>query len=203
MNWRNGGHLLRTHRTTITSPENGVATSVALDADWVVVGLSNTKIHVFSAKTGVLSRTLVGHELGVWAVNLISRGGFLAEDRNCNYGDGAMDDLELGLNGMSLCEDGNSQNSDHRTYRNGLCSGERCGMGKKSDVCCASEGWGQPNALVVSGGCDKVLRGWDVKSGYASHKINKQIHCLWLSDQTLHLCFAGPHVYDPVHKSPA
>ena len=29
----------------------------------------------------------------------------------------------------------------------------------------ASRGWGQPNALVVSGGCDKVLRVWEVKSG--------------------------------------
>ncbi len=29
-----------------------------------------------------------------------------------------------------------------------------------------SDGWGQPNALVVSGGCDKDLRVWDVKSGY-------------------------------------
>jgi F-box and WD-40 domain protein CDC4 len=37
--------------------------------------------------------------------------------------------------------------------------------GKRSDECCATEGWGQPNALVVSGGCDKTLRVWDVKSG--------------------------------------
>ena len=27
----------------------------------------------------------------------------------------------------------------------------------------ASRGWGQPNALVVTGGCDKVLRVWQVK----------------------------------------
>ena len=37
--------------------------------------------------------------------------------------------------------------------------------GKRSDDCCATEGWGQPNALVVSGGCDKVLRVWDVRTG--------------------------------------
>jgi hypothetical protein len=29
----------------------------------------------------------------------------------------------------------------------------------------ASRGWGQSNALVMSGGCDKVLRVWQVKSG--------------------------------------
>ena len=46
------------------------------------MGLANCRIHVFSAKTGVLSRTLTGHEQGVWAVNLVSRGG--------HWGGGAM-----------------------------------------------------------------------------------------------------------------
>ena len=52
-----------------------IPTSIAIDASWVVVGLANSRIHVFSARTGVLSRTLVGHESGVWAVALISAGG--------------------------------------------------------------------------------------------------------------------------------
>ena len=38
-------------------------------------------------------------------------------------------------------------------------------FGKPSYPGGASDGWGQPNALVVSGGCDKELRVWDVKSG--------------------------------------
>lgn len=75
-NWRSGGHLLRSHRIPIISPaDSGVITSLAIDSDWVVVGLANSKIHVFSAKTGVLARTLVGHESGVWAVCLVSKGG--------------------------------------------------------------------------------------------------------------------------------
>ena len=40
-------------------------------------------------------------------------------------------------------------------------------FGRPSNPGGASDGWGQPNALVVSGGCDKELRVWDVKSGYA------------------------------------
>ena len=52
-----------------------IPTSVAIDASWVVVGLANSRIHIFSARTGVLSRTLIGHESGVWAVALISEGG--------------------------------------------------------------------------------------------------------------------------------
>lgn len=38
--------------------------------------------------------------------------------------------------------------------------------GKPSDPSGSSDGWGQPNALVVSSGCDKELRVWDVMSGY-------------------------------------
>ena len=34
------------------------------------------------------------------------------------------------------------------------------GPGKPSDPAGTSDGWGQPNALVVSGGCDKDVRVW-------------------------------------------
>ncbi|OSX61347.1 hypothetical protein POSPLADRAFT_1182469 [Postia placenta MAD-698-R-SB12] len=88
MNWMHGGKLLRTHRIPLVStsqalvaprnpadepaaaPASAIPTSIALDDAWLVVGLANSRIHVFSAKTGVLSRTLVGHESGVWAVAL-------------------------------------------------------------------------------------------------------------------------------------
>ena len=36
---------------------------------------------------------------------------------------------------------------------------------KPSNTCYTSQGWGQPNSLIVSGGCDKVVRVWDVQSG--------------------------------------
>lgn len=36
---------------------------------------------------------------------------------------------------------------------------------KYSDMCYSSTGWGQPNSIVVSGGCDKVIMVWDVKTG--------------------------------------
>ena len=204
INWRRNGHLLRAHRVPVVNPDSGVITSVALDADWVVVGLTNNRIHVFSAKTGVLSRTLIGHELGVWAVNLVSRGGYWGDDamgsrhkrkerkrkgkeRRWNEDDS----LSSRLAGISLPS--GPPRVDHLvppSLRAALGLEERSGQhvsnqedgtgeaeetedfpeteldpGKRSDDCCATEGWGQPNALVVSGGCDKVLRVWDVKTG--------------------------------------
>jgi len=75
MNWERGGHLMRLHRLPIIQPDLGVVTSLAMDDDWVVVGLASCKVHVFSRRTGVLSRTLVGCKGGVWAVWLIGGGG--------------------------------------------------------------------------------------------------------------------------------
>ena len=212
MNWRRNGHLLRAHRVPVVNPDSGVITSVALDTDWVVVGLANSRIHVFSAKTGVLSRTLIGHELGVWAVNLVSRGGYWGDDAvgsrhkkkekrkrrtDERWGSQDEDDIVAGLNprlaGMSLPTGppvdhlvppslrtavGLEEKPVQQRPSQGDSTGEAdigcddlpeidMDPGKRSDDCCATEGWGQPNALVVSGGCDKVLRVWDVKSGSA------------------------------------
>ncbi|KAJ7178607.1 WD40 repeat-like protein [Mycena crocata] len=174
MNWKHGGTLLRTHRMAPTpAPPSGgalnsidVITSVALDKDWVVVGLANSKIHVFSSRTGVLARTLVGHESGVWGVCLVGRGGsWVGERPNTAGGDPVppMWHIPLGLN---------------------LPVGETAPVpfpGKRSSPCSTSDGWGQPNSLVVSGGCDKMLRVWDVRSGYPIHVLaghTSTIRCL-------------------------
>ncbi|KAJ7065310.1 WD40 repeat-like protein [Mycena amicta] len=174
MNWRHGGTVLRAHRMVPTpAPPNGgalnsidVITSVALDQDWVVVGLANSKIHVFSSRTGVLARTLVGHDAGVWGVCLVGRGGSWVGDRTPTTAPDTVPDMwrtPLGLD---------------------LPATEPIPIpfpGKRSSVCSASDGWGQPNALVVSGGCDKVLRVWDVRSGYPIHVLSghtSTIRCL-------------------------
>ncbi|KIJ65491.1 hypothetical protein HYDPIDRAFT_88286 [Hydnomerulius pinastri MD-312] len=125
-NMRRGGTLLRSHRMPIANPDGGVVTSVALDSDRVIVGCANSKIHIYSVNTGILCRTLTGHDLGVWAVHLVSRG-------------------------------------------------------RPSDLCCTSEGWGQPNPIVVSGGCDKTLRVWDAVSGHCIYVLREHtstIRCI-------------------------
>lgn len=217
MNWRHGGHLLRSHRYPVVTPDGGVITSLALDSEWVVVGLANSRIHVFSAKTGVLARTLIGHQLGVWGVCLVSKGGRRGEEpgpgsgRRGRRGRSPVHDLSAGVAGMGVNEEGTG--FDHlvtpslrialgldaegpkHPHREGVfdedaveggterlgdddedpeggdsASSSRSSAGpdraQRSDVCCTSQGWGQPNPLVVSGGCDKTLRVWDIKSGY-------------------------------------
>lgn len=160
-NMRRGGTLLHAHRMSAVNPDGGVITSVALDSDQVVVGLANSKIHVFSAHSGVLSRTLTGHELGVWAVHLVSRGGF-------------WDELPGGIDILNEPDNDSQESELHPNLRKalGLDTPRRLrrtprpdGPGKPSDLCCTSEGWGQPNPIVVSGGCDKRLRVWDVVTG--------------------------------------
>ncbi|KAF7289425.1 hypothetical protein HMN09_01336100 [Mycena chlorophos] len=174
MNWRHGGTLLRAHRMVPTpTPPNGgahnsidVITSVALDQDWVVVGLANSKIHVFSGRTGVLSRTLVGHDAGVWGVCLVGSGGSWVGERIPTTGRDNVSEMWRSALGLDL--------PVTETVPIPF-------PGKRSSVCSASDGWGQPNALVVSGGCDKVLRVWDVASGYPIHVLaghTSTIRCL-------------------------
>ncbi|KAJ7173623.1 WD40 repeat-like protein [Mycena filopes] len=175
MNWRYGGTILRAHRMNPTPPPPNAAaalnsidviTSVALDQHWVVVGLANSKIHVFSARTGVLARTLVGHDAGVWGVCLVGSGGSWVGDRTEPVGGESIPTMWRTPLGLDLPQ------------------GETVPVpfpGKRSSPCSASDGWGQPNSLVVSGGCDKVLRVWDVRSGYPIHVLaghTSTIRCL-------------------------
>ena len=197
VNWKRGGRCLRTHRIPVLDPDSGVVTSVALDANWLVAGLANHRIHVFSTHTGSLVRTLVGHELGVWAVDLVSHGGVLDPSHpsppSSNPG-GVM-----GGNGVPEVPDGpalllhnrapagaqvlDSKGLDHLlppSMRAALAldaqyppiaqasileSGSGWAESGRSDAAGATRGWGQPGALVVSGGCDKDVRVWDVRTG--------------------------------------
>ncbi|BGP47729.1 hypothetical protein JCM10450v2_003594 [Rhodotorula kratochvilovae] len=76
-NWVRGpGTLLSTQM----SVDQGVVTSMAFDSEWIVVGMDTNKVHIFEAGLGTYVRTLAGHELGVWCLTLISKGGGARED---------------------------------------------------------------------------------------------------------------------------
>lgn len=185
MNWRHGGKLLRAHRVpTVTNnnPESNVITSISLDKHWVVVGLANSRIHVFSANTGVLARTLVGHDLGVWAVWLVSSGGHWKSTRRKRkpqptegpWGD---EDLARATEALSIEDEptlspsvrtvlGLDIEHDDEVVDEDQEEHSQSYPGRPSYSTGSSDGWGQPTSLVVSAGCDKVLRVWDAHSGY-------------------------------------
>ncbi|KAF8269177.1 WD40-repeat-containing domain protein [Lactarius quietus] len=195
VNWKRGGRCLRSHRIPVLDPDSGVVTSVALDANWLVVGLANHRIDVFSTHTGSLVRSLVGHESGVWAVDLVSQGGTLDPSHplppSCNPG------RVMGGNGVSEVLE--PQGLDHLlppSMRASLAldaqyppiapapmqeSGSGWAESADSDVTGATRGWGQPGALVVSGGCDKNVRVWDVRTGitlYVLRGHTSTVRCL-------------------------
>lgn len=187
--WRIGGTLLRriplaSHhhlpndamQPPVTNPASAVPTSIALDSDWLVIGLANSRIHIFSARTGVSCRTLVGHTAGVWAVALVRAGG---ERDDGTEIDERMRDMDILPPSTTPAGDQLSQAmrvalgldpvpdewpSDSK--RPPRARRQRNSFTKPSEQSGTSDGWGQPNSLVVSGGCDKDLRVWDVKSGY-------------------------------------
>lgn len=53
----------------------GTVTNVSMDSEWIIASLTNCMIYVFSARTGAHVRNLVGHNQGVWALHLVSKGG--------------------------------------------------------------------------------------------------------------------------------
>ncbi|KAG1735890.1 WD40-repeat-containing domain protein, partial [Suillus paluster] len=184
LNLRKGGQILRAHRMPIPTPDSGVITSVALDTEWVVVGLANSKIHIFSAITGVLSRTLMGHELGVWAVHLVCRGGY--------WGRGEMDedghpdrDTDANPNPVmpAALKTALGLDRPRRTRRPASVGGD---TSKPSDICCTSEGWGQPNSIIVScHHCVYVLRGHTATVRCARVLHNRPIAVTGSRDSTL------------------
>ncbi|KAH9815555.1 hypothetical protein DFH28DRAFT_968297 [Melampsora americana] len=75
-NWLRGPGDLITMQTSQNYDGNEwVVTSLCFDDDWIVVGMATSKIHVFDARTGEFVRMLAGHELGVWSLALVSKGG--------------------------------------------------------------------------------------------------------------------------------
>ena len=61
-----------------SNPDNAQpssAMSFALNKSWFIISLADSSIKVFSTHSGVLARTLVGDESGMWVVCLVGKGG--------------------------------------------------------------------------------------------------------------------------------
>ncbi|KDN49569.1 hypothetical protein K437DRAFT_255245 [Tilletiaria anomala UBC 951] len=89
-NWLRGGRLLSQYTC---ANDQTMVTSLAMDADRIVLGMPNCKIHVFDARTGLFMKTLTGHQSGVWCLSLIagsgdSGGGSTATETKAGTGKG-------------------------------------------------------------------------------------------------------------------
>lgn len=68
-NWLHGGHVL----VNYIPPEDGPVTTLSMNERWVVVGMANSRIHVFDITTGRIKQHLLGHQGGVWALAIVSK----------------------------------------------------------------------------------------------------------------------------------
>ncbi|KAM0753240.1 WD40 repeat-like protein [Meredithblackwellia eburnea MCA 4105] len=239
--WLRGpGRMLSTQQ----SADDVVVTSLGFDGEWIVVGMATSKVHVFDAANGAYVKTLDGHDLGVWCLTLVSKGGGPREEdlldsrtkasvptphassssstpnRGNRTTTAAVDDATSrlftndsptansqffrhprpGSSGIEPSTEtgegdfGTSPTADFESTRPrrksfhafdsrsgnsgaGGWSGARTGgmglgaggetgdSGHQAGVCGTARGWGQKGAVVVSGGCDRDVRVWDVESG--------------------------------------
>ncbi|BGO91226.1 hypothetical protein NBRC10512_001289 [Rhodotorula toruloides] len=285
--WLRGpGRLLSTQM----SADRGIVTSLGYDNEWIVVGMSTSKVHVFEADTGTYVRTLDGHDQGVWCLTLVGRGGGpRADGSTAQGGDAGGDDADDAWNGGSSRNKGKGRARDefhrppaspmgttftqglappstHHTLRSAASSPSflspsfrdtsntplaassysspsspsrgssafpprqprrqrsaaslspgpsspafsqqssppqnvygpytKGGMGigaggptgdslLQGNACGTARGWGQAGAVVVSGGCDRSVRVWDVSTGLCIHTLTghtSTVRCLRVLD---------------------
>jgi hypothetical protein len=161
-NWLRGpGRLLNTQ----ISVDDSVVTSLGFDGEWIVVGMATSLVHVFESSTGQWVRTLKGHELGVWCLVLVSKGGGRGREGK--------------KRASSFC----GLDAREWSLPPGL---EGSGMSaQQASVCGTARGWGQEDAVVVTGGCDRDLRVWNVRTGecrFVLHGHTSTIRCLKVLD---------------------
>ncbi|GAA5895009.1 hypothetical protein JCM8208_000085 [Rhodotorula glutinis] len=245
-NWVRGpGTLLSTQM----SVDQGVVTSMAFDNEWIVVGMDTSKVHIFEANLGTYVRTLAGHELGVWCLTLVSRGGGPRFDDELGWEDDEefcvrhdvgsgkgkqrarsrepgtpashsffrTDTTPLAASSYSSPSSPSSARPPPRRRRRSsasfepspgpspssypgarsgtrpsTCGGMGLGAGgptgdstQQGGICGTARGWGQPGAVVVSGGSDRNVRVWDVATGRCLHVLpghTSTVRCLRVLD---------------------
>lgn len=178
--WLTGpGRLLSTQ---MSAADSGVVTSLAFDGEWIVVAMETSQVHVFEGEEGGYVRTLEGHQQsGVWCLSLVSKGGGGAlDDRGRPSSPGRdsprrppfplnadfTDDYppsSSGGGGMGIGAGGPTTTTTTTTA--GDDSAAHHQQQQQGSACSTARGWGQDGAVLVSGGCDRTVRVWDISTG--------------------------------------
>lgn len=187
-NWLRGpGRILSAQ----ASSDDGVVTSLGFDDEWIVVGMATSLVHVFEAATGSYVRTLKSHTMGVWALVLVSKGGTREDAPSPDEEIPTYRSTSAAHVPMVDLGHGRPSNRGSRSYRTRPASlgsskdfegfvphgaGTNGGMGlgagggtgtsaQQANICGTARGHGQSSALVVSGGCDRNVKVWDLATG--------------------------------------
>ena len=231
-NWLRGGKVLASH----TSEDNGVVTSLAMDNNYLIIGMANSHIHVFDAITGAFRKSLTGHTGGVWTLVMVSgctgagaapslptsSGTRSSSSASGTPGNGASGRGKFGMPGRRASFAAAAAGLIGATTRSAASSSAGAGtqtgaggtnatnattartvlnfmgqeevqdpgprpprsapsqagdeddeiefddiedLGPQSDVCNAAKGFGNERAVVVSGGCDRMVKVWDIQTG--------------------------------------
>ena len=92
--------------------------------------------------------------------------------------------MKLGQESVDTETEGNAYRPEEETYN----------PGRPSLMSHSWIGWGQPNSIIVSGGCAKVLKVWDAKSGQvALSLLSYFVNLVWVRGMHLHPPWAHGH----------
>jgi WD40 repeat protein len=166
---------------------DGVITALAMDSQYTVTAFISARIKVFSTQTGECLRMLSGKsDTGDWAMSIVSAGGRMI-DPNVEYPPALRPDVTRFSSPEGQSLDPRLSTADSTTSILGFAIGKedapRSPLSPRSpqaqvngripltsDPACASMGWGQEHALLVSGGSDRMVKVWDLKTGYANFR---------------------------------
>lgn len=152
-----------------------------MDHEYILVGYNNRGIDVFNATTGKRTRPLLGHDSGVWALCLISRGGTAIDPTVAFSPPRTMPDSipspshspaalldEMDALGLGVVDDATSAepvSSGPKFTPGNPAPFPPVGCMRLSDPAGAAIGYGQKHTIAVSAGGDRVLRVWEVTTG--------------------------------------
>ncbi|TXT10700.1 hypothetical protein VHUM_02205 [Vanrija humicola] len=184
-NWIKGGRLLTTH----ASIGDSVVTSLVVNDDHIVIGMANSKIHVFDAASGHFRQSLLGHDLGVWALVLVSP---RRADRSRTYDSPQRSSSDTGTSRRASFTGATPPTRSTPAFPPTRTASDdqvryprQTKRMRSSDVCGSAAGWGAKATLVVSGGCDRDVRVWNIATGECIHKLrghSSTIRCLKVLD---------------------
>ena len=155
-----------------------------------MIGMANSKVHIFDAKNGAFTRSLVGHDLGVWALVLVHPSSRLppapiyeeesfsrlpkapgayrddGQSRRASFNGPAPEQFvpTQGSNSAYISRPNTALGFGTRQGIPGKAARTARRM-KQSDICGSARGWGNERHLVVSGGCDREVKVWDADNG--------------------------------------